>query len=66
MVYLSCRLLWDIDPDKLTPAQLDKIAEHLIKKALGDNPSAVAEARRRLEAGETATVEAIQTMSEVT
>ncbi len=49
----------DIDPDKLTPAQLDKIAEHLIKKALGDNPVAVAEAKRRLEAGETVTVEGI-------
>jgi len=43
--------LMDIDPDKLTPVQLDCIAEHLIKKALGDNPKAVAEARRRIEAG---------------
>lgn len=49
----------EIDPDKLTPAQLDKIAEHLIKKALGDNPEAVAEAKRRLEAGGMVTVEAI-------
>jgi hypothetical protein len=35
----------DIDPDKLTPAQLEVIAQHLIEKALGNNP----EARRRLE-----------------
>jgi hypothetical protein len=52
--------LLDIDPDKLTPAQLDGIAEHLIKKALADKPEAmVAEARRRLEAGESVTVEAL-------
>ena len=51
--------LMEIDPDKLTPAQLDQIAEHLIKKALGDNPEAVAEAKWRLEAGEMVTVEAI-------
>src|ERR1022692_2427202 len=52
--------LMDIDPDKLTPAQLDKIAEHLIQKALAGKPEAmVAEARRRLEAGEAVTVEAL-------
>jgi hypothetical protein len=52
--------LMDIDPDKLTPAQLDRIAEHLIQKALTGKPEAmVAEARRRLEAGETVTVEAL-------
>src|ERR1017187_6014622 len=50
--------LMDIDPDKLTPAMLDKITEHLLKKALGDNLEVVAEARRRLEAGESVTVEA--------
>jgi hypothetical protein len=49
--------LMDIDADKLTPAQLDKIADHLIKKALGDNPAAAAEATRRIEAGETPTIE---------
>jgi hypothetical protein len=27
--------LLDIDPDKLSPEMLDKIAEHLIQKALG-------------------------------
>jgi hypothetical protein len=52
--------LMDIDPDKLTPEQLDCIAEHLIKKALAGQPEAVvAEARRRLEAGEAVTVEAL-------
>lgn len=51
--------LMDIDPDKLTPAQLGVIAQHLIEKALGDSPEAVAEARQRLEAGESVTVEGI-------
>src|ERR1035438_705529 len=52
--------LMDMDPDKLTPEQLDCIAEHLIKKALAGQPEAVvAEARRRLEAGEAVTVEAL-------
>ena len=51
--------LLDIHPDKLTPAQLDKIAEHLLKQALGDNPPVVAEAKRRIEAGESVTVEAM-------
>ena len=32
--------LLDMDPDKLTPEQLDSIADHLIKKALDDNPEA--------------------------
>jgi hypothetical protein len=37
---------------------LDKIAEHLIQKALaGKSPEVVAEAQRRLEAGETVTIE---------
>jgi hypothetical protein len=49
--------LLDIDPKKLTPEQLNVIAEHLIKRALGDNPVVVAEPKRRLEAGETVTVE---------
>jgi len=35
----------DIDPDKLTPAQLDKIAEHLIQKALGTNDPAIVDRR---------------------
>jgi hypothetical protein len=42
----------DIDPDKLTPAQLDKIAEHLIQRVVGDDPAAVADMKKRLEAGE--------------
>jgi hypothetical protein len=45
----------EIDPDKLTPSQLDRIAEHLIQKALAGNPAAVEEATRRLEAGESVT-----------
>jgi hypothetical protein len=49
--------LMDIDPDKLTPEQLDKIADHLIQKALKGNPTAVEEARKRLEAGESVTFE---------
>ncbi len=42
----------DIDAGKLTPPQLDVIAEHLLKKALVDNPAAIAEVDRRLAAGE--------------
>ena len=58
-MFVDCTaLLSDLDPDKLTPEQLDKIAE-LIQKALGNNPVVVAEARRRIEAGETVTVEAL-------
>ena len=41
----------DIDPDKLTPEMLDKIAEHLIAKAVGNDRQAIAETRRQLEAG---------------
>ena len=53
-------LLWDIDPDKMTPEMLDKITEHLIQKALAGKPEAmVAEARRRLEAGEAVSVDAV-------
>ena len=51
--------LLEIDPDKLTSRQLDVIAEHLIWRAVGDDPQAIAETRRRLEAGETVTVEAL-------
>ena len=29
--------LLDIDPDKLSPEMLDKIADHLLNKALGGN-----------------------------
>lgn len=50
-------LLWDLDPGKLTPAMLDKIADHLLNKALGGNQRAVAEAQRLIEAGENPTIE---------
>lgn len=49
--------LMEIDPDKWTPEQLDKVATALIQKTLGDNPEVVAEARHKLEAGEAVTVE---------
>jgi alkyl sulfatase BDS1-like metallo-beta-lactamase superfamily hydrolase len=52
-------LLWEIDPGKLTPEILDKLAERLMNKALGGNQRAVAEARRQIEAGETPTVESV-------
>jgi len=44
------------DPDKVTPEMLDRIAEHLLKQALGDNPVVVAAAKRRLEAAESVNV----------
>jgi hypothetical protein len=50
-------VLWEMDPDKMTPAQLDRIAEHLLNKALGGNQRAVAEAQRLIEADETPTIE---------
>jgi hypothetical protein len=50
-------LLWETDPDKMTPDQLDVIADHLLSRALGGNQRAVAEAQRLIEAGETPTVE---------
>jgi hypothetical protein len=44
---------WDGQEDpKLTPEQLDCIAEHFMNKALGGDQRAVAECRRQLEAGE--------------
>jgi hypothetical protein len=54
-------LLWETDPDKMTPDQLDCIAEHLIQKALaGKPPEMVEEARRRIEAGEMVTIEELE------
>jgi hypothetical protein len=55
---IALRCLSDLDPDKLTPEMLDKIAEHLITKALGTNrPGLMAEVERRIEAGEEVTLE---------
>jgi hypothetical protein len=50
---------WDGQEDpKLTPEQLDCIAEHLIQKALAGQPKEVVDAaRRRIEAGEPVTIE---------
>jgi len=54
----------DIDIDRLSPEILDKLADHLIQKALKEkglnNPAAVAEVTKRLEAGETVTVEELE------
>lgn len=45
--------LLEIDPSKLTDAQLDVIVEHLLKTSLGtQDPAAIAEAKRQLKAGE--------------
>jgi hypothetical protein len=67
-MFVDCTaLLSDLDPDKLSPEILDKLAEHLIQKALaGKPPEMVEEARRRLEAGETVTVEGIEATLEAT
>ena len=51
--------LLEIDPDKLTTRQLDVIAEHLIRGVVGNDPLTIAEAKRRLEAGETVTVDSL-------
>jgi hypothetical protein len=59
--------LMDIDPEKRSPEQLDCIANHLIKKAPGDNPAAIAEARRRIDAGQVVTIDpACQAVNEPT
>jgi lipoate-protein ligase A len=56
--------LLDIDPNKLTPEVLDKLADHLIAKALKEKgmntPEKVAEISKRLEAGETITEEDLE------
>jgi hypothetical protein len=41
----------DIEIDKLSPEILDKIADHLLAKAVGNDPNVIAETRRQLEAG---------------
>ena len=46
----------EMDPDKMSPELLDKIADHLLKKALGEN-APIAEINRRLAAGEDVTFE---------
>jgi len=57
-------LLSDLDhPDKMAPEILDKLADHLIQKALKEkglrsDAQAVADIGRRLEAGETVTLDA--------
>jgi hypothetical protein len=43
---------WDDDPNQWTEAQLDAVADHLLRRALGTNdPQIIAEAGRQLEAG---------------
>jgi hypothetical protein len=51
----------DIDPEKLSPEILDKLAEHLINKELaGRPPEMIEEARKRIEAGEEVTIEELE------
>ena len=38
--------------EDMTPEMMDKLADHLLKRALGDNPAVIAEVDRRLAAGE--------------
>jgi hypothetical protein len=55
---------WDGQEDpKLTPEQLDCIADHLIAKALAGQPKEIVdEARRRIEVGENVTIEELTQM----
>jgi len=41
---------WDGDPNTLTEEQHEKLVNHLIRLAVGDDPQAIAEARKQLEA----------------
>jgi hypothetical protein len=51
----------DIDPEKLSPEILDKLAEHMIQKALaGRPPEMIEEARKRIGAGEEVTIEELE------
>jgi hypothetical protein len=43
--------------DDMTPEMMDKLANHMLKQALGDNPAVIAEVDRRLAAGENPTFE---------
>jgi len=61
-MFVDCTaLLSDLDADKLSPEILDKLAEHLIQKALaGKPPEMIEEARKRIEAGEEVTIEELE------
>jgi hypothetical protein len=53
--------LMDLDVEKLSPEILDELAEHLIQKALaGKPPEMIEEARKRIEAGKTVTIESLE------
>jgi hypothetical protein len=43
--------------EDMTPEMMDKLADHLLKQSLGDNPAVIAEVDRRLAAGENPTFE---------
>jgi hypothetical protein len=47
----------DMKLEDLTPEVMDKLADHLMRTALGDNPAVLAEVDRRLAAGEDVTFE---------
>jgi hypothetical protein len=61
-MFVDCTaLLSGLDADKLSPEILDKLAEHLIQKALaGKPPEMIEEARKRIEAGEEVTIEELE------
>ena len=61
-MFVDCTaLLSDLDAGKLSPEILDKLADHLVEKALaGKPPAMVEEAKRRLRAGEEVTVEQLE------
>lgn len=52
---------WDGGPSKLTAEQLEKLTEHLLGIAFGDDREAIAAARRQaqIDAGEFVDVEAV-------
>lgn len=50
--------LYEIDWDNAPPELLDKVADHLLKLVVGDDPDAVGAMRKRIEAGQLVEVRA--------
>jgi hypothetical protein len=65
---LAVEFQWDGGPSKLTDEQLEKLTDHLLKIAYGDDHEAIAAVRHqaRIDAGEVLDVEAVSATSSST